>query len=365
MKRWTKIGWAALAACLLLATALIWLLDRRLEGDRPDEPEVTAAQVVAVPPEVDGCGAGAPRGEVRAGGLPGADSPFRETLSGFELRFADERSPLALLATTVAVGRSLTVEAAGAPADHRFEATADGGELRREGSRRWHWVPPPRPGVQCLRFTDLTSGGTARLNAFVAVPYDGENEIDGYPIGSYERLPLDDLPAYEMPGALIQVTDETMATWVSPRFRLSQFVPKDDTPFPRYMVLSERLLLKLERLLDEVNAAGIPASTFFLVSGYRTPHYNRAIGNKTTYSRHCYGDAADFFVDEDGDGVMDDLDGDGRVDLGDARVLQRIVDAAANQRSYGPFIGGLGLYPPNPVRGPFVHVDTRGYATRW
>ena len=50
-------------------------------------------------------------------------------------------------------------------------------------------------------------------------------------------------------------------------------------------------------------AAGIDASTFRILSGYRTPFYNRSIGNETHYSRHVYGDAADIYVDEDGDGT--------------------------------------------------------------
>ena len=47
------------------------------------------------------------------------------------------------------------------------------------------------------------------------------------------------------------------------------------------------------------------------MSGYRTPFYNRSIGNQTRFSRHVYGDAADIYADDDGDGKMDDLDGDG------------------------------------------------------
>jgi hypothetical protein len=27
--------------------------------------------------------------------------------------------------------------------------------------------------------------------------------------------------------------------------------------------------------------------------------------------------------------------------------------------------GGMSIYRRNPVHGPFVHVDTRGYRARW
>jgi uncharacterized protein YcbK (DUF882 family) len=101
------------------------------------------------------------------------------------------------------------------------------------------------------------------------------------------------------------------------------------------------------------------------MSGYRTPHYNYAIGNRTQHSRHAYGDAADVFVDSDLDGVIDDLDRSGRVDTGDAKWLYSIVESLYGETWYMPFVGGLGLYGPKPHRGPFIHVDTRGQRARW
>ena len=61
------------------------------------------------------------------------------------------------------------------------------------------------------------------------------------------------------------------------------------------------------------------------MSGFRTPQYNVAGGNtggRAGLSRHMYGDAADVFIDNDGDGVMDDLNRDGRSSIEDARVIQ-------------------------------------------
>ena len=61
-----------------------------------------------------------------------------------------------------------------------------------------------------------------------------------------------------------------------------------------------------------------------VMSGFRTPQYN-ATGGDTTgrdeLSRHMFGDASDVFVDNDGDGRMDDLNGDGRIDYRDAQVI--------------------------------------------
>lgn len=67
------------------------------------------------------------------------------------------------------------------------------------------------------------------------------------------------------------------------------------------------------------------------MSGYRTPYYNRSIGNETRYSRHVYGDAADIYVDDDDDGIMDDLDGDGKSTLDDARTLGEVIGSLSGE----------------------------------
>jgi uncharacterized protein YcbK (DUF882 family) len=102
------------------------------------------------------------------------------------------------------------------------------------------------------------------------------------------------------------------------------------------------------------------------MSGFRTPQYNRRGGDSTGragLSRHMYGDAADVWVDDDGDGQMDDLDGDGRHDLDDARVVCEAVDRV--EREHPELVGGCGYYPGNGAHGPFTHIDTRGYRARW
>ena len=101
------------------------------------------------------------------------------------------------------------------------------------------------------------------------------------------------------------------------------------------------------------------------MSGYRTPYYNGLIGN-AAYSRHLYGEAADIFVDhQPKDGMMDDLNRDGKLDWKDAKVLCRIIEGLCDTKSYEPFIGGLGAYEKTPYHGPFIHVDVRGCKARW
>jgi len=71
----------------------------------------------------------------------------------------------------------------------------------------------------------------------------------------------------------------------------------------------------------------------------------------------------DWFVDNDRNGRMDDLNRDGRIDAGDGRV---IVDAAdVVERNHPSLVGGIGLYPPTGAHAGFVHLDTRGFRARW
>ena len=300
-----------------------------------------------------------------------------EAGSGFLLHFQDEVSPFRLIAAFAMPGETLEVEAeltrdpalvrgpGGGGAAPGLEAEASGGRVEVAGAGAWRWRAPEEPGVYCLRVAAGGGGEEAAINLFVLSPYDGQDVFEGYRIGSYERVPLRGREAYRLPPGLVRVTPELAEVQVSPHFRLGQFLCKQESSWPKFLLLSTRLLLKLETLLERVNDAGVPAETFFVMSGYRTPHYNASIGNRTTYSRHLYGDAADVFVDDDGDGVMDDLDGDGRADRGDAELLARIVEEAADDAWYAPFVGGLSVYGATAAYGPFVHVDTRGFRARW
>ncbi len=86
-------------------------------------------------------------------------------------------------------------------------------------------------------------------------------------------------------------------------------------------------------------------------------------GGRAGLSRHMYGDASDIFIDSDGDGKMDDLNRDGRVDIGDSRFILQSVDRV--EREHPELIGGAGVYVACRGHGPFIHIDTRGYRARW
>ncbi len=264
------------------------------------------------------------------------------------------------------------------------------------GPNAWTWKAPREAGVYPVAILPPTWGTAAQLNVFVMVPFPRleDGYMNGYHVGSYPTTPLRQLLSYSLPRGFIEITEANQNAQVSPHFRLRQFVCKQESEFPKYIVLDPRLLAVLETVLQKVNESGHACPTLSVMSGYRTPFYNRAIGNVTTYSRHLWGDAADIFIDAHPiDGEMDDLNRDGVVNLRDTEVLydivynlyeprvqrfltggffnapilqQLLVNGAVEDQSVQRLItGGLARYRETGAHGPFVHVDVRGVFTRW
>jgi hypothetical protein len=368
----------SLAVIAIASAALLWL---RMEepGDAAgagheaaaavagDGDSPLAALATAVGIDEDDCGLDVLY--AATGGITGnaeGESPVAAApRARFALKFKDEVSPYRLISTFVLPGEQLEVEAVLSDQPMALEAAAEAGELVRLRPDRWRWTAPQEPGVHCLSVREPGAAAGTCLNVFVMVPYDGEDEVNGYRIGTYQRTPLRGQAAYAMPSGLVEVTRANLGTWVSPHFRLAQFVGKQESGYPKYVVLRTRLLLKLESVLEELGQRGIRSDTLYVMSGYRTPFYNASIGNRTKYSRHSYGDAADVFVDRDRDGRMDDINGDGKSNLSDALLVYGMVETLSAETWFEPFEGGLGIYPPNPRFGPMVHLDTRGTKTRW
>lgn len=210
------------------------------------------------------------------------------------------------------------------------------------------------PNLAVLSMVPLTEKRSGRIGQYLVGAWPGET-------GGAPR------EGYEPPRGMIRVTPDRVDMPVSRHFKLGDFVTKgQENVWPKYVLLSTRLLDKLELTIDELNRSGTPVEHVGVISGFRTPNYNSGGGDTSgrgALSRHMYGDAMDWFVDNDRDGRMDDLNGDGRVDTGDGRV---IVEAAERvERRYPDLVGGIGLYRPTGAHAGFVHIDTRGYRARW
>jgi hypothetical protein len=215
------------------------------------------------------------------------------------------------------------------------------------------------PGVEGELFVVVTM---APLDALYRAP------LGAYRVGTWPRRGLAARDRrYAPPPGFIPVTLENASTRVSKRFRLGDFLTHDqEQVWPKALVLRVALLDKLELIGDRLASRGL-SGALQIMSGFRTPQYNAAGmfsgSGRSGVSRHMYGDAADIYVDEDGDGRMDDLDGDGKITIRDARVLLAVADGV--EASHPELAGGLSAYAGNSSHGPFVHVDARGTKARW
>ena len=174
-------------------------------------------------------------------------------------------------------------------------------------------------------------------------------------------------PIYQPPKGLIEVTQQNKDMWLSEHIQLKDFITKgQENIWPKYVAVNPRVLDKIELVIQELERMGHPVENIFAVSGFRTPYYNAHGGTtagRGALSRHMYGDAMDIAVDNDRNGIMDDLNGDGRINLSDARVIGTAVDHV--EAKYPHLVGGMHYYPPTGGHQGMVHIDTRGYRARW
>jgi hypothetical protein len=220
------------------------------------------------------------------------------------------------------------------------------------------------PGIRILE----TSDGETDFAFVTLKPWRDKlgSFINSYHVGWWpsERRAM---PSnYDNPVGFIEVTRDRANLRLSEHFTLGSFITRDQpNVWPKYVVLREELIDKLELVLATLEAQGIPTRNVVVLSGFRTPQYNaRASFEGAAYaSRHQYGDAADVIIDADGNGRMDDLNRDGVVDFADTDVINRAVERV--EQRYPELVGGLGLYRAMGPSGPFAHIDVRGTRARW
>lgn len=171
---------------------------------------------------------------------------------------------------------------------------------------------------------------------------------------------------YLNPDGFVEVHQRDVGTKLSEHFRLGDFLTRDQqATWPKFVVLEERLIDKLELVLGELRARGIDNTRVVVLSGFRAPYYNdlRIDEGAARASRHQFGDAADLIIDADGDGRMDDLNRDGRRDMRDLNPIGAAV--ARVEQEHPELVGGLGTYAAMGPSGPFAHIDVRGTSARW
>jgi len=267
------------------------------------------------------------------------------------------------------------IRPAGAPID--TGALPEGAELRAQRTASERGTTAPSAGIWRLAvamgqvikpITDFNLISTRPLsekrNGRVGLYYIGNWPGEKGRVSTPRKAPPD---RYRPPSGFIEVTQQNAATRVSEHFTLRDFLTHDQASvWPKFLVLQMRNVDKLELVLSDLQSRGIDVSGVRVMSGFRTPQYNKGGGNtggRAGLSRHMYGDAADIFIDSNHDGVMDDLNHDGRSTIDDARVVSQAVDRV--EAAHPELIGGAGVYPAESGHGPFIHIDSRGYRARW
>jgi uncharacterized protein YcbK (DUF882 family) len=264
---------------------------------------------------------------------------------------------------------------AGAPLE--AEALPEGAELRAQQAESEQTTAAPRAGIWRVAvavgsaikpITDFNvismRPRSEKRNGRVGLYYIGNWPGESGRVTAPKKAPAD---RYRPPSGFIEVTQQNADTRVSEHFRLRDFLTHDQASvWPKFLVLEMRNVDKLELVLNDLESRGVNVSGVRVMSGFRTPQYNKGGGNtggRAGLSRHMYGDAADILIDSDGNGVMDDLNRDGRSSIEDARVVSQAVDRV--EAAHPELIGGAGVYPAASGHGPFIHIDTRGYRARW
>lgn len=219
-------------------------------------------------------------------------------------------------------------------------------------------------------------------------------KINGYDIGHYpdpadpligQKYHLDSrwhevYPGrYAIPPYFYRIEREMKDKRISRHLTLGHFTidfPWGTLGMPQYIALDPMLVLKLEDLIDLIRQEGrFPISGLTPIYGFRPPSYNLSTieefpdtNLKVPFSMHQYGRALDFIIDENGDLQMDDLNGDGIVDMRDVAEIMHyvnILDRRYRDEGRWEMVGGAGLYDRHDFRGrvqtPYIHVDTRGF----
>lgn len=214
-----------------------------------------------------------------------------------------------------------------------------------------------------IKITKVSSGETVLVNIFKKEidAYKCNGFVNGYKVGIYPYIKDVNKKKYEF----IEINQENRKMKISPNYTIEEFRSKPITEkFPVYIMLDEKIIHKVEGMIENYRREHIYIEKFVIMSAYRTPVHNNKLGNGKL-SRHVFGDAVDIFVDENHDGKMDDINNDGVIDAKDIKMLYDIAAKMDDSEKYSMFSGGLSMYESNRIVGQFLHVDSRGSKIRW
>lgn len=244
-------------------------------------------------------------------------------------------------------------------------------------------APGPDPAIvlERLMFRFLTPAASTAMADGRLLGYElGEYpDIDNPHLGGSAKWPRLYPERYRRPAFFHRVSsDEQKSLHISPHVTLGHFTidyPWGSLGMPQLIAVDLNLVQKIEDLIARMRADGRTVSGIVPIYGFRPPRFNQesirdrpGSNLKVEYSMHQYGRAMDFIIDEDGDLVMDDLNGDGVHDIRDAAVILHyvnILDREYRAANRWDMVGGAGIYEFHDFVGrpatPYLHMDTRGF----
>jgi hypothetical protein len=293
---------------------------------------------------------------------------FTDDHADFSIVYNDHKIPLNTFSIFVMPWEDIEIKIA--EEDRNQQYLIELGGKTFASSTSFSWKAHGESGYYPVKIREKNSSGRnseIKLNVFVLHPFSEKEGqyMQGFKIGTYPEAPVGKKELCLKPKGFLKIDQTNLDLNLTPHFKMKQFLTNQSNKLPQFIAIKESLLLKLEYFLAEVNYAGYYAETFGIVSLYRSPYFNKKIGNGTGFSRHIYGDAADIFIDNSGNEWMDDLNGDGKLDIGDADILFDLAKKFDQKQEYAALQGGLSSYHANGVRGSFIHIDTRGFHVTW
>ncbi len=218
---------------------------------------------------------------------------------------------------------------------------------------------------------DTLLGRKLKLTVLSGYPFSMLEDgcLNGFEIGEYP-VPedKDNLKLYKPPQYFYYLDKHVLGCSISKHVQLGELGYDARASLPQYFALDYEVVVALEEMISELERLELPSRVHYIGGGFISPRSNRIRCSKTaaaaSLSRHMWGEAVDFIIDEDPkDGIMDDMNHDGTVDVRDAFFIRDLLTRLAEEGRIKP--GGIGVYSPPRNSQVQLHLDVRGVPARW
>ncbi len=242
---------------------------------------------------------------------------------------------------------------------------------------------PAIPGDTEIIINYLHNNQKKQTKIFCVVPYIAKQSklssdiitVQGFALGFYPNYKTSKVSKirnnplhYTAKKLYVEITPKNQDCFISPSMQMKNMVIIGDNDNKRhtdFFPANMFFIQEIENMFALFQRQGLPMNGLKIISAFRTPEYNSRIGS-SKFSQHIYGDAIDIIFDANNDGTADDLDGDGRVTLSDAKIVVNAIEEAQSRGVLA--LGGIGVYyfdkRANKHRLTF-HVDFRGVRAFW